>query len=200
MAAAMVLPLSAEQQQWMRLGDDAGNTFKKSLGLNIDDKLHYGASVEDASTYLKYVCARNKELGIKLKYEFRRVTGRHGKSRRWNAHSIEKTVVNKKGIYVVYGKAKWLNKLHTALLKRIKKANCVGEELEIYSMVAKGLSRMDHAISIRSDENGVRIFDNACTNGSIKYNVLNLASKMIDLTNCYYFDLYEKGNKSKIIK
>lgn len=67
-------------------------------------------------------------------------------------------------------------------------------------MVAKGLSRMDHAISIRSDENSVRIFDNSCTNGSIKCNVLNLASKMIDLTNCYYFDLYEKGSKSKIIK
>ena len=196
----MVLPLSAEQQQWMRMGGDAGNTFKAALGLSADNKLLYGTSVEYAVTYMKYGCAGNKKRGIKLKYEFRRVTGRHGKVRKWNVQSITETVVKKRGIYVIFGKAKRANAIHKALMKRIKKADCVGEELEIYSKVAKGLSRKDHAISIRSDENGVRLFDNACTNGSIEFNIENLASKMIDLTNCYYFDVYDKRNKAKISK
>ena len=196
----MVLPLSAQQQRWMRVGGDAGNAFKKSLGKEDDDELLYGASAEDAVTYLKYVCASNKKRGIKLKYEFRRVTGRHGKIRRWTAHSIPSTILEKKGIYVIFGKSKWANAIHAALMKRIKKASCIGEELEIYSKVAQGMSRKDHAISIRNDENGVRLFDNACTNGSVEFSIENLAGKMIDLTNCYYFDLYEKVKKTKIIK
>ena len=200
MAAAMVLPLSAEQQGWMRLDGDAGDTFKKSAGLDLDDKLHYGASVEDAVAYLKYVCAGNRELGIKLKFDFRRVVGRHDKSRRWNVKSLMKTVGKRRGIYVIFGKAKRLNRFHGELMKRIKKADCVGEELEIYSKVAKGLSRKDHACSVRNDENGLRLFDNACTKGSIDFSIENVAGKMIDLTSCYYFDLYERRNKRKINK
>ena len=44
MAAATVLPLSAAQQKWMRVDDDAGNVFKKSVGKEMDDKLLYCAS------------------------------------------------------------------------------------------------------------------------------------------------------------
>ena len=105
-----------------------------------------------------------------MKYEFRRVTGRHGKIRRWTAQSIPKTILEKKCIYVILGKSKWANVIHAALIKRIKKASCVGEELEIYSKVAQGMSKKDHAISIRNDENGVRLFDNACTNGGVECN------------------------------
>ena len=66
--------------------------------------------------------------------------------------------------------------------------------------MAKGLSRQDHACSIRNDENGLRLFDNACTKGSIDFSIVNLAGKMIDLTDCYYFDLYEKEKIAKITK
>ena len=128
----MVLPLSAEKQQWMRMGGDAGNTFKTALGLSVDNKLLYGTSVEDAVTYMKYVCAGNKKHGLKLEYQFRRVVGRHGKVRKWNVQSIMETVVKKRGIYVIFGKAKRANAIHKALMKRIRKADCVGEELEIF--------------------------------------------------------------------
>lgn len=64
----------------MRVDGDASDTFNKPAGLDLDDKLYYGASVKDAVAYLKYVCVGNRELGIKLKYEFRRVEGRHDKS------------------------------------------------------------------------------------------------------------------------
>jgi hypothetical protein len=200
MAAAMVLPLSDQQQEWIRMGGDAGNVFKASLGLNADNKLLYGSSVEDAIAFLKYVCKENKKRGVKLNYEFRRVAGRCGERRRWNASSLEKTVMARKGIYVIFGKAKRTNSIHKALLKRIRSADCVGDELEIFSKVAKGMSRKDHAVSIRSDCDGLRLFDNACVKGSVEFNMTNLANKMIDLTHCYYFDLYVKGRKTKVIK
>lgn len=182
------------------MGGDAGNVFKASLGLSADNKLLYGSSVEDAITFLEYVCMENKKRGVKLNYEFRRVAGRYGESRRWNASSLKKTVTARKGIYVIFGKAKRTNKIHRALLKRIRSADCVGDELEIYSKVAKGMSRKDHVVSICSDCNGVRLFDNACIKGSVEFNMTNLANKMIDLTHCYYFDLYVKGRKTKVTK
>jgi hypothetical protein len=85
-------------------------------------------------------------------------------------------------------------------LKRIRSADCVGDELEIYSKVAKGMSRKDHAVSIRSDCDGVRLFDNACIKGSVEFNMTNLSNKMIDLTHCYYLDLYMKGRRTKVTK
>ena len=73
-------------------------------------------------------------------------------------------------------------------------AECVGEELEIYSKVGKGNTEKDHAVSIRSHDSGVRLFDNACVNESVEFSVTNLANKMID----YYHDIYEKGkNRDK---
>ena len=200
MVAAMVLPLSVEQQEWIRMGGDAGNMFKASLGLESDNKLLCGTSVEDAVQFMKFVCAANKKRGIKLGYEFRRVSGRHGLSRRWNVKSVMETGVKRRGIYVMFGKAKRSNAIHKAFLKRIKSATCVGDELEIYSKVAQGMSRKGHAISIRSDCDGVRLYDNAFVKGSVEFDITNLASKMIDLTNCYYFDLYKKGKKVNKIK
>ena len=35
LAAAMVLPLVPKRQAWMRMGMDAGEVFKASLGTNI---------------------------------------------------------------------------------------------------------------------------------------------------------------------
>ena len=210
LAAAMVLPLVPKRQAWMRMGLDGGEVFKASLGTNISDgkkklsktkqvdkKLAEGSYAEDAVNYLKYVCGENRKLGVKLKYEFRRVAGRNGTKRRWTVKSLLSTVVGRKGIYVIFGKCKWNNAIHTALMKRMRSAKCVGEELEIYSKVAKGNTKKDHAVSIRSDDNGVRLFDNACTNESVEFSVTNLANKMIDVSYCYYYDIYEKGKKSR---
>ena len=67
--------------------------------------------------------------------------------------------------------------------------------METYSKKATGYSRHDHAVSIRSDENGARLYDNACTAGSVEFTVENLADKMADLTYCFFLDLYKKGWK-----
>ena len=80
------------------------------------------------------------------------------------------------------------------MLKRIGKAEGMEDKVETYSKKETGYSRHDHTVSIRSDENGVRLFDNACTAGSVEFTVENLADKMADLT-CCFFDLYKKGWK-----
>ena len=90
-----------------------------------------------------------------MKYEFRRVAARNGISRRWTAKSLLSTVVGRKGIYIIFGKCKWNNAIHAALMKRMRSTKCVGAEPEIYSKVAKGNTKKDHAVSIRSDDNGV---------------------------------------------
>ena len=212
LVAAMVLPLVPKRQAWMRMGMDAGDVFKASLGTNVSQevgkkklskeqlvakKIYDGSYAEDAIHYLQHICRENKKLGVKLKYEFRRVAGRNGISRRWTAKSLLSTVVGRKGIYIIFGKCKWNNAIHAALMKRMRSTKCVGEELEIYSKVAKGNTKKDHAVSVRSDNNGVRLFDNACVNESVEFSVTNLANKMIDVSYCYYYDIYEKGKKSR---
>ena len=73
------------------------------------------------------------------------------------------------------------------MLKRIGKAEGMEDKVETYSKKETGYSRHDHTVSIRSDENGVRLFDNACTAGSVELTVENLADKMADLTYCFFF-------------
>ena len=92
----MVLPLSSEKQDWIRLGGDAGDVYKNSIAVDITSKLHYGASSHDA-------CAQNRKVGRKLKFEFRRVIGRVDKDRCWCVKSLIKTVLANKGIYILFG-------------------------------------------------------------------------------------------------
>ena len=82
---------------------------------------------------------------------------------------------------------------HVALVKRIRKV--MEDQVDTYSTKATGYSRHDHAVSIRSDETGIRLFDYACVSGSVKCTVAILADRMSDITYCFYFDLYKKGWK-----
>ena len=148
LAAAMVMPLSSEKQEWIRMGKDAGVVFKDSIAVDSSDKLHQGASSHDAVKFLKHVCVENGKVGRKLKFEFRRVIGRIEKDRCWCVRSLIKTVLAKKGTYVLFGKSKLKNADHKALLKRIGKAEGVEDKVEIYSGKATGYSRHDHAVSV----------------------------------------------------
>ena len=59
--------------------------------------------------------------------------------------------------------------------------------VDIYSKTATGYSRHDHAVSIRSDETGIRLFDNACVHGSVECDMASLADKICDIMCCLYF-------------
>ena len=75
--AAIVLPMTAEQQEWMRLGrDDAGKVFVDVIGIDLIDPDHEGASTHDARKFFEFVVEENPKREIILKYELKRVNGR----------------------------------------------------------------------------------------------------------------------------
>ena len=74
----MVLPLVPKRQALMRMGMDAGDDFKASLGTNVSQEVgkkkpsmeqlvYDGSYAEDAIHYLNHICRENKKLGVKLK-------------------------------------------------------------------------------------------------------------------------------------
>ena len=120
LVASIVLPMTAERQEWMRLGgDDAGKVFVDATGIDLTDPDHEGASTHDAMKFFQFVVEENRKRGIILKYEFKRVNGRVGELKNWDVGSIMKTVVNRKGHYILIGLSKELNDEHPKVLKRI---------------------------------------------------------------------------------
>ena len=52
MMAAILLPMTAEQQEWLRLGgDDVGKVFVDATGIDLTDPDHPGASTRDAKKF-----------------------------------------------------------------------------------------------------------------------------------------------------
>ena len=49
----MVLLLSSEKQDSIRLGRDAGDVYKNSIAVDVTSKLHYGASSHDALNFFE---------------------------------------------------------------------------------------------------------------------------------------------------
>ena len=121
MVAAIVTPMTAEQQEWMRLGgNDAGKVFEDATDIDLTDPEHKGASTRDARKFFQFVCEENRTRGINLKYELKRVNGRVGELKNWDVASITQTIVNRNGHYVLIGLSKRLDDDHPKILKRIR--------------------------------------------------------------------------------
>jgi hypothetical protein len=196
LVAALMLPMNEQQQEWVRRGGNASEEFKKAIGLGVEDTLSRGASVEDAGIFLKYVVNENEKLGVKLRYVFRCVSGRNGKTGRdrwWRPEDLHATVVKREGKYLIIGQAKRTGSKLEAANKRIKKVKGEQAKLEEYCVGAKGRCSSSHAISVKTERGMCRLYDNACVKGSLVFNIENLANKMSDLNACYYFDLCEES-------
>jgi hypothetical protein len=194
LVAALLLPMSAQQQEWVRRGGNASEEFKKAMGLEVDDELSRGASMEEAGVFLRYIVKENEKIGVKLKYSFRCVTGRRGKTNKerwWKPEDLLKTVVKRDGKYLIIGEAKKTGVKLVAAKKRIQSVKGEQAKLDKYCVVAKGMCRGNHAISVKTEGEKCRLYDNACVKGSVEFSIENLANKMSDLNACYYFDLYE---------
>lgn len=102
--AAIALPMTPEQQEWVRLGGNgAGKVFEDATGLDLSDPDHGGASTREAGTFFQFVCEENPKRGINFKYEFKRVNGRvGGELENWDVASIMKTVVDRNGQYLLW--------------------------------------------------------------------------------------------------
>lgn len=162
MMAAILLPLTAEQQEWLRLrGDDVGKVFVDATGIDLTDPDHSGASTRDARKFFQFVCEENRERGINLKYEWKRVKGRTGELKHWDLASILKTVVHRNGRYLLIGLRKRLDEEHPKTLKRIRAVD--GEEAKAlqYLKTANGNQPIDHAVGVRIADSSNLLFDTA---------------------------------------
>ena len=67
LVASIVLPMTAEQHEWMRLGgDDAGKVFVDATGIDLTDPDHEGTSTHDAMKFFQFVVEENCKRGIIL--------------------------------------------------------------------------------------------------------------------------------------
>jgi hypothetical protein len=192
MMAAILLPMTAEKQEWLRLGgDDVGKVFVDATGIDLTDPDHPGASTRDARKFFQFVCEENRKRGINLKYEWKRVNGRTGELKNWDLASIMKTVVHRNGHYVLIGLSKRLDEEHPRTLKRIRAVD--GEEAKAlqYLKTANGKQPIDHAVGVRIADSSNLLFDTACRKDSVKFDILHLADKMCDVSHCFYVDLYK---------
>ena len=162
MVAVTFLPMTAERQEWLRLGgDDFVKVFVDVTGIDLTDPDHPGASTRDARNFFQFVCEEIRKRGINLKYEWKRVNGRTGDLKNWDLASIMKTVVNRNGHYVLIGLSKRLDEEHPKILKRIRTVN--GEEAKAlqYLKTANGKQPIDHAVDVRIADSSNLLFDTA---------------------------------------
>ena len=190
--AALMLPMTEQQQKWVRRGGSASEVFNTAIGREVDDKLKDGANLGDVSKFLRFVVSENAKLGVRLRYTLKCVSGRkckRGGQRWWKPRDLYRTVVGREGSYLLIGKAKMTGTKLTAAMKRIRKVKGNEEKLDKYCVEAKGVCNSNHAVSVKTENGESRLFDNACRNGSVVFSIENLAMKMCDLSACYYVDL-----------
>lgn len=168
--------------------DDPRSVLKTAMGLQDDDKLHYGVRSQDVLSMFNHVVAKHAAEGTIVEYEWRRIGKNHStKGEGWNGKDCVATF-RIAGCYIVLGKAKRNNRLHIALMKSLFRLGTEEERLERYALHARGLKRIGHAVCVAVEEDGDGIL---IDNGSeIKpYCILSMASRMEDVSVCYKMDL-----------
>ena len=157
--------------------------------------LLWGASSEDAHKLLGKIVENNKAIGKTVEYTWKKVGYNRNTSKRWCVDHSRKSCLAKKGIFVIFGKAKWENEKHKAWIKRLRKLERAGEEDEIerlYSEVADGSSPVDHAVGIKVNEDlSATLICNGCVKGAKKFSMVNLADRMEDVCIYYEYGLVE---------
>ena len=88
-----------------------GGTFEprallKSVMVNgVGRTLLIGASAEDTHKLMEKIVENNKARGKSVMYTWKRVGYNRKTNKRWNVHDIRKSL-GKKGLHVIFGKAK----------------------------------------------------------------------------------------------
>ena len=88
------------------------------------------------------------------------------------------------------GRAKRKNEVHAKMMKSMKGED---EEAQLVCWGKKATSEMvaDHAIWLVVDESRSMLYDNGFTGGSKDFSIENMAGRMIDVSACFVFDLFE---------
>lgn len=168
--------------------------LKSVMVKGVGRTLLKGASAEDAHKLMEKIVENKKARGKSVMYAWKRVGYNRKTDKRWNVYDIRKSL-GKKGLHVIFGKAKKETDKHKNWIKRLKKLERDGEEDEIenlYAEAADGWSPVDHAVGIKVDENlNATLICNGCVKGAKKFSIVNLADRMEDVCICYEYDLVE---------
>jgi hypothetical protein len=167
--------------------------MKTSMQLLPTQRFLKGISSYDINYFLHSLCNEYKSLGRNVQFKWLKLgRNKNKKHRGFTGGSIEKLVLSTAGQYVLFGKAKIKNDIHKAFIKRLTKEKNEKCRFIIYKNKAKGKYTSNHAIGISVDHNlNALYYDNACTKSPPKFDVLQLALKMSDISNCYVFNIFE---------
>ena len=150
-----------------------------------------GIGSTDIWNYLIGVQGDYLKMGRKVDFKWikmgRNATANH---KGFSGMSVEK-ILERKCMYVLFGKAKLNNNEQKKFMKRLKGFTCEKERFKFFGRRAMGKRKADHAFGVRIDEEGKFCYDSAMKNGRKVFSVENLAEKMCDINNCFVFDLFE---------
>ena len=99
-------------------------------------------------------------------------------------------MLSREDIYVFLGRSKRNNEVHAQMMKSMKKED---EEAQLVCWGKKATGEMvaDHAIGLVVDESQSMLYDNGFTDGSKDFSIENMAGRMIDVSACFVFDLFD---------
>ena len=165
--------------------------FKHSMGKGKDEILKNGAGTDDLRKFLQGVVKANKATGIRVGFKWKKMIGVIDRvAGPFNVQSLRTRVLSRENSYVFLGRAKGNNEVHAKMMKSMK-----GEDEEAqfvcWGMKATGGMVADHAIGLIIHESQSMLYDNGFTGGSKDFSIENMAGRMIDVSACFVFDLFE---------
>ena len=193
MLAALWGVANGEQQELMTNGGetDVKELFKISMGKGKDDILINGAGADDVRNFLKRVVKANKARGIKVGFKWRKISGIiGGVVGPFIVESLRTRVLAREDRYVFFGKAKSKSEVHAQLMRLITGKD-KETQLARWGKKATGEMVADHAIGSVVDEGKSMLYDNGFTGGSKDFSIDNMSGRMIDISACFVFDLFE---------
>ena len=147
-------------------------TIEISYGERRRKDIVMGGKFRGCAQIIRENCGNNKAIGKTVEYTWRKVGYNRNTSKRWCVDHIRKSCLAKKGLFVIFGEAKWENEKHKAWIKRLRKLERAGEEDEIerlYSEAADESSPVDHAVGIKVHEDlSATLICNGCVKGTEK--------------------------------
>jgi hypothetical protein len=167
--------------------------MKKSMQLLPTQGFMKGISSYNINYFLHTLSKEYKALGRNVKFTWLKVGRNKGRKHRGlTGGSIEKLVLSRKGQYVLVGKAKIDNSVHKAFIRRLAHGKTERHRFLMYANRARGRLSANHAIGISVDDKLKALYyDNACIKKPRKFEVLALARKITDITNCFVFNIFE---------
>ena len=163
---------------------DVRDVFKAAVG-EQGRKFVGGTSSTDAHKFFTYVSNYHfHKCKSRVRYSFKAL----GFNDQWSIEKLEQTL-SKKGKYVFFGATRKNNDTHQKQLCSIKKLPYDDDKVGCWNKIKPLLN--DHAIGVVvNDDLSGTINDNGCITGEKFLTILNLATRMQSMTECFLLDIY----------